>query len=36
MGVPAKVVKEATPEQKEGIRRNADRYIALAKSYQHG
>jgi carbonic anhydrase/acetyltransferase-like protein (isoleucine patch superfamily) len=36
MGVPAKVVKQATPEQKEGIRRNADRYIALAKSYQHG
>ncbi|MDD1661971.1 MAG: gamma carbonic anhydrase family protein [Methanomicrobiales archaeon] len=36
MGVPAKVVKEITPVQKEGIRKNAERYIGLAKSYQHG
>jgi carbonic anhydrase/acetyltransferase-like protein (isoleucine patch superfamily) len=36
MGVPAKVMKQATPDQKEGIRRNAESYIALAKSYQHG
>ena len=36
MGVPAKVVKQASPGQKDGIRRNAESYIALAKSYQHG
>jgi carbonic anhydrase/acetyltransferase-like protein (isoleucine patch superfamily) len=36
MGVPAKVVKQATPEQRAGIRRNAESYVALAKSYQHG
>jgi carbonic anhydrase/acetyltransferase-like protein (isoleucine patch superfamily) len=36
MGVPAKVVKQATPAQKENIRKNAERYIELAKSYQHG
>ena len=36
MGVPAKVVKQATPDQKEGIRRNAGSYIALARSYRHG
>jgi carbonic anhydrase/acetyltransferase-like protein (isoleucine patch superfamily) len=36
MGVPARVVKQATPEQKEGIRRNAGSYIALARSYRHG
>ena len=36
MGVPAKVVKPATPGQKEGIRKNAESYIALAKSYGHG
>jgi len=36
MGVPAKVVKEANPEQKEGIRRNAESYIALARDYRHG
>jgi carbonic anhydrase/acetyltransferase-like protein (isoleucine patch superfamily) len=36
MGVPAKVVKQATPEQREGIRRNAESYIALARSYRHG
>jgi carbonic anhydrase/acetyltransferase-like protein (isoleucine patch superfamily) len=36
MGVPARVVKQATPDQKENIRKNAKRYIGLAKSYQHG
>jgi carbonic anhydrase/acetyltransferase-like protein (isoleucine patch superfamily) len=36
MGVPGKVVKQATPGQKEGIRRNAESYIALARSYRHG
>ncbi len=36
MGVPAKVVKEITPGQKENIRKNAESYIELAKSYQHG
>jgi carbonic anhydrase/acetyltransferase-like protein (isoleucine patch superfamily) len=36
MGVPARVVKQATPGQKEGIRKNAESYIALAKSYRHG
>jgi len=36
MGVPAKVVKQATPDQKKGIRRNAESYIALARSYRHG
>jgi hypothetical protein len=29
-------VKQATPGQKEGIRKNAESYIALAKSYRHG
>jgi carbonic anhydrase/acetyltransferase-like protein (isoleucine patch superfamily) len=36
MGVPAKVVKQATPVQRENIRKNAESYIELAKSYQHG
>ena len=36
MGVPAKVVKQATADQKKGIRKNAENYIGLAKSYQHG
>jgi carbonic anhydrase/acetyltransferase-like protein (isoleucine patch superfamily) len=36
MGVPGKVVKQATASQKEGIRKNAESYIGLAKSYQHG
>ena len=36
MGVPGKVVKQASPEQKEGIRRNAESYIALARDYRHG
>jgi carbonic anhydrase/acetyltransferase-like protein (isoleucine patch superfamily) len=36
MGVPAKVVKQATAGQREGIRKNAESYIELAKSYQHG
>jgi carbonic anhydrase/acetyltransferase-like protein (isoleucine patch superfamily) len=36
MGVPGKVVKETTAAQKENIRKNAESYIGLAKSYQHG
>ena len=36
MGVPGKVVKQASPEQKEGIRKNAESYIALARDYRHG
>lgn len=36
MGVPARVVKQATPDQKEGIRRNAESYIALARGYRNG
>jgi carbonic anhydrase/acetyltransferase-like protein (isoleucine patch superfamily) len=36
MGVPAKVVKQATPGQMENIRKNAGSYIELAKSYRHG
>jgi carbonic anhydrase/acetyltransferase-like protein (isoleucine patch superfamily) len=36
MGVPGKVVNQASPEQKEGIRRNAESYIALARDYRHG
>ncbi len=36
MGVPAKVVKQASPEQKAGIRKNAESYIALAREYRHG
>jgi carbonic anhydrase/acetyltransferase-like protein (isoleucine patch superfamily) len=36
MGVPAKVVKQASPDQRDGIRRNAESYVALARSYRHG
>jgi carbonic anhydrase/acetyltransferase-like protein (isoleucine patch superfamily) len=36
MGVPARVVKPATPDQKEGIRRNAESYMALARGYRNG
>jgi carbonic anhydrase/acetyltransferase-like protein (isoleucine patch superfamily) len=36
MGVPGKVVKQVTPGQKDGIRKNAESYVALAKSYRHG
>ena len=36
MGVPGKVVKQASTEQREGIRRNAESYIALARDYRHG
>jgi len=36
IGVPGKVVKQASPEQREGIRRNAESYIALARDYRHG
>jgi carbonic anhydrase/acetyltransferase-like protein (isoleucine patch superfamily) len=36
MGVPGKVVKQASPAQKENIRKNALSYIELAKSYEHG
>ncbi|UUX92003.1 gamma carbonic anhydrase family protein [Methanoplanus endosymbiosus] len=33
MGVPGKVIKELTEEQKAGIVRNAEVYIALAERY---
>ena len=36
MGVPGKVVKQASPAQRETIRKNALSYIELAKSYRHG
>ncbi|HMA04774.1 MAG TPA: gamma carbonic anhydrase family protein [Methanomicrobiales archaeon] len=36
MGVPARVVKQASPEQKAGIRRNAESYVALAREYRNG
>ena len=36
MGVPGKVVKQASPAQRENIRKNALSYIELAKSYRHG
>jgi len=36
MGVPAKVVKQASEVQRDGIRKNAESYIALAKSYRQG
>jgi carbonic anhydrase/acetyltransferase-like protein (isoleucine patch superfamily) len=36
MGVPAKVVKQSTPDQRKGIRRNAESYIALARGYRNG
>jgi carbonic anhydrase/acetyltransferase-like protein (isoleucine patch superfamily) len=36
MGVPAKVVKQASAEQREGILRNAESYITLAREYRHG
>ncbi len=34
VGSPAKVVRELTPEQIEGIRQSAKHYIANAKNYQ--
>jgi carbonic anhydrase/acetyltransferase-like protein (isoleucine patch superfamily) len=33
-GVPAKVVREVTPEQQEGIRKNAEVYIACARAFK--
>lgn len=34
LGIPAKVVKEISPEQKEHIQKNADKYCKLSKSYE--
>lgn len=36
LGVPGKVVRETTPEQREGIIRNAHEYAKLAGRYRHG
>lgn len=36
LGVPGKVVRETTPEQQEGILRNAREYAKLAGRYRHG
>lgn len=33
LGVPGKVVKQISPEQKEKIKRNAETYVALGKVY---
>jgi carbonic anhydrase/acetyltransferase-like protein (isoleucine patch superfamily) len=33
MGVPAKVIRELTIEEKEGIRRSAENYAELSKKY---
>jgi carbonic anhydrase/acetyltransferase-like protein (isoleucine patch superfamily) len=35
LGVPAKVIREATPEQQNGILENARGYIRLAGEYRH-
>ncbi len=34
LGVPAKRIKEVTPEQIEMIQNNADRYVKLSKQYK--
>lgn len=36
MGTPAKVVRELTPEQIEGLRRSAAHYVANAQRHRHG
>jgi carbonic anhydrase/acetyltransferase-like protein (isoleucine patch superfamily) len=36
LGLPARVVRETTPEQQEGIVRNAREYIKLSGRYRHG
>lgn len=33
-GVPAKVIRPLTPEQQEGIRKNAEIYVACAKAFR--
>jgi carbonic anhydrase/acetyltransferase-like protein (isoleucine patch superfamily) len=35
LGVPGKVIRETTSEQREGIVRNAQEYIKLAGRYRH-
>ncbi len=34
-GVPAKVKRELTPEEREGIRANSDMYLELARQHRH-
>lgn len=36
LGVPGKVVRETTPEQRDGIIRNAREYVKLAGRYRRG
>ena len=36
LGVPGKVVRETTPEQRDGITRNAREYVKLAGRYRRG
>ena len=36
MGTPAKVVRELTPEQIEGLRNSAKHYMGNAQRFQHG
>ena len=36
MGVPARVVRELTPEQIEGLRRSAAHYVENAQRYRQG
>ncbi|NLA99516.1 MAG: gamma carbonic anhydrase family protein [Methanomicrobiales archaeon] len=36
LGVPGKVVRETTPEQREGILHNAREYVKLAGRYRRG
>ena len=34
LGIPAKAIKEVTPEQIEMIQNNADNYVKLSKQYK--
>ena len=34
LGVPAKLIKEISPEQVEMIQNNADNYVKLSKQYK--
>jgi carbonic anhydrase/acetyltransferase-like protein (isoleucine patch superfamily) len=36
LGVPGKVIRETTPEQRDGIVHNAREYVKLAGRYRHG
>jgi carbonic anhydrase/acetyltransferase-like protein (isoleucine patch superfamily) len=36
MGTPAKVVRELTPEQIEGLRKSAAHYVANAERHRRG